>query len=282
MKVNFMIVGAMKCGTSSMAWLLSEHPDICFSRPKEPNFFKEFHDWQSGLERYHSMFKHKEARLNGEGSTSYTRLTESDYWVCEHIHRYNPEMKIIYLVRHPVKRAISHYMHFVQRGFTSKDFTESFFGDKILETSCYYNQISPYIDLFGRDKVLILKFEDFIINQKAALIKTAAFLDIDPLPISHMQDVKKNATADRKVMSIQQEAFFKRWIVPKKSTISPKILEMIKKMLIWKNMMRISRHQFQVTGADQQMILDNTSRDTEKLQQIVDFDLSSYLKPVRL
>jgi len=53
-------------------------------------------------------------------------------------------------------------------------------------------------------------------------------------------------------------------------------------MLIWKNMMRISRHQFQVTGADQQMILDNTSRDTEKLQQIVDFDLSSYLKPVRL
>src|SRR5690349_21805688 len=113
MKVNFIILGAMKCGTSSLSKILSLHPDISFSQPKEPDFFSKNNDWKNKLHEYHSLFP-KKAMLYGDGSTSYTKYPAYNLSIWDDIYEYNNNMKFIYLIRNPIERTISHYVHLYQ------------------------------------------------------------------------------------------------------------------------------------------------------------------------
>jgi hypothetical protein len=65
--VDFMIIGAQKSGTTSLAAQLADHPQICFSQIKEPGYFNETEDWESGLDRYHQLFDPADGQLCGEG-----------------------------------------------------------------------------------------------------------------------------------------------------------------------------------------------------------------------
>lgn len=178
MKVNFIILGAMKCGTSSLAKTLSLHPDISFSNPKEPHFFSNS-KWRQKLEEYHSHFT-KEGLLYGEGSTSYTKYPAYNLHIWDDIFEYNNNMKFIYLIRNPIARTISHYVHIYQLGQTDMPIEDAIIKNPdIINFSRYYTQIIPYIKRFGRKNVLILFFEDFIYNQQAVTTEALSFLDAD-------------------------------------------------------------------------------------------------------
>ncbi len=101
MLVDFMIVSAQKCGTTSLASQLAQHPDICFSRTKEPDYFNANSDWQSRLVQYHQLFDPQPEQLCGEASTMYTFLPE---YMDTHVrlHAYNSNLKLIYIMRDPV------------------------------------------------------------------------------------------------------------------------------------------------------------------------------------
>ena len=64
MKVDFIIIGAMKCGTTSLAEILKCHPDISFSKIKEPHFFHRAKDWRKELDQYHKLFNKSEGKTN--------------------------------------------------------------------------------------------------------------------------------------------------------------------------------------------------------------------------
>ncbi len=119
MKTNFLIIGAAKSATTSLCSGLSLHPDICFSDPKEPQFFSD-PNWRQNLEGYHSLFK-DDAKLYGEGSTNYTKQPLFNKNIHSDIYEYNPEMKLIYIMRHPIDRIISHYIHAYNRGYETTD-----------------------------------------------------------------------------------------------------------------------------------------------------------------
>src|SRR3990172_564869 len=106
MRVDFMVIGAQKCATSTLARQLAYHPDICFSKPKEPAYFNRTQNWQEGLEKYHQLYSPVEGRICGEASTMYSSLPE---WQGTHsrLFAYNPELKLIYIMRLPVERVIS-------------------------------------------------------------------------------------------------------------------------------------------------------------------------------
>ena len=76
-RANFMVIGAQKCGTTSLARQLSEHPEICFSDEKEPGFFNSTTDWKLGLEEYHRLYSPSLGQLCGEASTMYTFFLSS-------------------------------------------------------------------------------------------------------------------------------------------------------------------------------------------------------------
>jgi hypothetical protein len=184
-RVDFMIVGAAKCGTTSLAYQLAQHPDICFSKVKEPNYFLDNHegDWERSLDRYHNLYHPSPGQLCGESSVTYTNLPGT-LGTHRRLFDYNPKLKLIYIMRQPIERMISHYM---QNSF-KKDRTDESIDVAICRNPVYVNrsryavQISPYIELFGREKILLLIFEDYISDPLRTLEKIIAFLGISDVP----------------------------------------------------------------------------------------------------
>jgi len=113
-EVNFLIVGTQKGGTTALAQFLSLHPDICFAPIKEVHFFDYDRNYQKGIDYYHSFFpNYTNQRAIGEATPIYMYLPH----VAPRIARYNPQMKLIVLLRHPIDRAYSHYQMERQRGW---------------------------------------------------------------------------------------------------------------------------------------------------------------------
>ena len=178
--VDFMIIGAMKSGTTTLANILSGHPDVCFCLVKEPHFFSKTENWQCNLDTYRSLYAPTGNQLCGEASTTYTCYPEFNKAVWKSLHEFNPRLKLIYIMRHPVDRIVSHYVHNFQRGYTSSSFEEDAIRNPTyLNRTRYFTQVRPYIEHFGREQVLLLTFEEFQLDKKATLNRIAGFLGID-------------------------------------------------------------------------------------------------------
>ena len=106
---NLIIIGAMKCGTSALHQYLDQHPDIAMSKEKELDFFIEDRNWRKGLDWYRSMFPDSGV-VRGEASPDYTHYPAIP-GVPERMHTVVPGAKLIYMVRDPVERMLSQYMH---------------------------------------------------------------------------------------------------------------------------------------------------------------------------
>lgn len=194
MRVDFMIIGAQKCGTTSLAAQLAGHPDICFSRVKEPGYFHKTHDWSAGLDAYHGLFSPTVDQICGEASTMYTFLPE---WqgTFSRLYAYNPHLKLVYIMRHPVDRVQSNYSHDLVRGRVKDPPEVAVFRDPAyINRSRYSVQIEPYLECFGRENVLLLVFEEYIADQGRVLLKLAEFLEISGEPFSHLDTTSKHRT----------------------------------------------------------------------------------------
>ena len=173
-----MIIGAMKCGTSTLAKILDQHPDISVARGKEPHYFA-FGDWKANLGAYHALFDPAK-KIWCDASTSYTCYPEFNLQIWRDIFEYSPHVKFIYLVRDPVDRVLSNYMHLYERGYTNYSLKEALVKvPSILTRGRYYTQIVPYIESFGRDAILILDFDDLKDHPKELVEQVCNFLAID-------------------------------------------------------------------------------------------------------
>ena len=104
---NLIIIGGLKCGTTSIHHYLGLHPEIHMSKPKELNFFVEELNWDLGLDWYRGRFDDRFA-VRGESSPHYTNLPYFE-GVPERIHEHIPDAKLIYMVRDPISRILSHW-----------------------------------------------------------------------------------------------------------------------------------------------------------------------------
>ena len=114
---NLIVIGTQKGETSSLHYYLSLHPQICMSREKELNFFiseRDWSNWKRGVEWYKKKFIGK-AQIYGESSPNYTNYPRYDQ-VPKRMHSIVPEAKLVYILRDPIKRIISHYMHKYSKG----------------------------------------------------------------------------------------------------------------------------------------------------------------------
>lgn len=193
MKVDFMIIGAQKCGTSTLAEILSGHPSIVSCKKKEPHFFSSCSDWRAELDEYEELFDATEGSLLFEASTTYTFSPLRNVEIWQDIYEYNPEMKFLYLVRNPLDRIVSNYMHMYERGYTDLSIEESVKKNRVyIDVSRYATQIRPFISRFGRENVLLLHFEEFVERRDAVLQRVANFLKIDFDQFGTFSDVHAN------------------------------------------------------------------------------------------
>lgn len=180
MLVDFMLIGAQKCGTSSLAAQLAQHPQICFCSTKEPGYFDRTEDWEASLDEYHKLYSPAAGQICGEASTMYTFIPE---WRDTHsrLAAYNPDLKLIYMMRQPVERIVSQYSHRLVRGTVKDDPEIAVLSDPTyVNRTRYAVQIRPYLELFGPEKVLLLIFEEYTCDPLRTLVGIAEFLDVRP------------------------------------------------------------------------------------------------------
>ncbi len=233
-KVNFMLIGAMKCGTSTLANILRNHPDICFCKKKEPHFFSRTKNWKLHIDEYHKLFNFNEGKIIGEASTSYTRYPSNNLEIWNDIYEYNSKMKFLYLVRNPVDRALSHYMHSYERGFTNNAIEKVIIRPEIINVGRYFTQLKPYINRFGLENFLIIDFDDLINERTAVLREISSFLNINFNKFIDYESIHQNISVGGTKKSINHTRvleFIERYklkpvieLVPKR--IRDKIIEL--------------------------------------------------------
>jgi hypothetical protein len=184
---NFLVVGAQKCGSTSLHDILSEHPQTNMSKEKEINFFIYENRYNKGLEYYSSFFDqpYSNTRVTGESSPGYICAPG----VHKLIHQNLGDIKIVIILRDPIKRAFSQYWH--NRRDFNEYMTESEIVENYLETDysptrkgyfsrgIYYRDVKKYIELFGENNVHIIILERLIKNQTSGLHGLYDFLGID-------------------------------------------------------------------------------------------------------
>lgn len=222
--VDFMIVGAAKCGTTTLSEILSNHPDVCFSRMKEPHFFSKSPDWKANLDEYKNLYSPKPSQICGEGSTTYTCYPEFNKDTWQALYDFNPKLKLIYVMRDPVDRIVSQYMHNYLRGLTSEPFEKAVLNNSVyINRTRYYIQIKPYFELFNKEQILLLTLEEFIADRQKTLKKTADFLEIDYLSFSHY-NVHANKSVGEAKYDVRVDAALSNIAVQKIKSIFPATL----------------------------------------------------------
>lgn len=180
---DFLIIGAMKAGTTTLYRDLSAHPGIYLPEEKEPETLLRFGNDDAAIIRdYKSLLgRAPEGSLTGEASTGYTKRPMNE-GVAERARRIcGPKLRMIYLTRDPIKRIVSHYMHDIGQGYLDTSFDDAVrHNSRFVDISRYEWQIAPWRECFGDDAILRLRFEEYIRNRAATVRAVCHFLGIDP------------------------------------------------------------------------------------------------------
>jgi hypothetical protein len=188
---TFLIIGAMKCGTTSLHYYLRLHPEIQIPTLKELNFFSGPPDrfpYPTGARRiadlaeYETMFD-PNFRVRGEASPNYTVFPRRT-GVPERIKELVPEIKLIYLVRDPIERTIAQYQLQVATANERRSLGDAL-GDLTdpysLYTcpSLYARQLEKYLEFFPSERLLVVEQADLLNERRATLREIFAFLGVD-------------------------------------------------------------------------------------------------------
>jgi len=189
--VDFLIGGVQRGGTTAMYRYLRNHPGIAMSSPKEVHHFDT--SKMPSIHEYHAHWNGRQG-LWGEGTPSYFYYKTIPALVFE----YNPDIKAIFLLRHPVDRAFSHYKMMVRRGRIKLPFRDALERDTvptksnrlracgpkfgIIQRGFYGRQIANWAKLFPREHLLFLRSDNFVADRHETLHKVCEFLEIDDHP----------------------------------------------------------------------------------------------------
>ena len=179
------LIGSAKSATTSLANSLSRHPNISLGSIKEPNFFSHQASFAKGFDWYSSLYDDiGPDQLALDASTGYTRWPQNP-GTAARIHACAPAARLIYLMRHPVDRAYSHFVHrWSKERFPDTPFTMSFSeyvktDPMCLDSSNYQAQIEAYLEYFPRESLLCLFTDDVKQDHIGVLQTICRFAEID-------------------------------------------------------------------------------------------------------
>lgn len=191
---DFLIIGAQKSGTTNLWHTLNQHPNIVMHRRKELHYFLRHtgypdHSW------YRNEFSQDIDKLTGEATPSYC------FWpsALDRIHEFDRTLKLVMILRDPVRRAVSQYWMELHGGHEelpiekalvpleerestsySRGMQHSLYHHSYLWRGLYYTQLNRIHHLFPKDQVHVLRLEDFIADPHALMKQLANFLEVDP------------------------------------------------------------------------------------------------------
>jgi len=308
-KPEFFIVGAAKAGTTALQQMLTTHPAIYMSPIKEPNYFYNevaISDLRSGLQNklknenaeqwikdgmkgelwnafltdeqlYKKLFENALSnQFCGEASVSYLYSTQA----AKNIFEYNPNAKIIILLRNPTERAWSHFQMETKMKITTSNFHNEFNKNKslahpiwgrdpvFLSGGKYYEQVKRFLDVFPKEQLLIYRYEDYK-NDAAKTINT--ILKFIGLNVETDTFDVKNKIANEARKSIVDD------ILPSGSLKSSlrKIVQSLGLHSLLKNMFS-KKNQRKIPNEVKVLLNEYYSDDITKLEKLLQINLSNW------
>lgn len=306
---NFLIVGAAKAGTTSLVHYMQQHPQVYFSPRKEPRFFAFDEGEQlnfsgpndyltvhnaSGnnpginntsvttLAKYQALFDNvTQETAIGEASTLYLYSSTAP----SRIKRYVPDMKIVIMLRNPVERAYSSYLHLVRDGYETLTFEDGLKAEPsriennwshlwhYTRSGFYYGQISRYYQNFNSTQIKIYLDEELRKEPQRVLSDIYAFIGVESSVRANFgKTLNKSGVPKNKLIHelLTKDNFVKR--SAKRLTPQP-LRNRIYKSLKEKNLAKKPE-----IDPDLRLSLMNTfEEDIERLQTLINRDLSSWL-----
>ena len=195
----FFIIGAMKSATSTLHNQLAAQSGMFMSSPKEPNFFSDDAIYAKGLDWYHGLFNEAgPSDICGESSTHYTKLPDYPHTI-DRLQEAVSSPRFIYVMRDPVDRLISHYIHQWSEGVISCDINQAIDRyPELINYSCYGMQLKPYLETFGKQAVLPVFFDALKSAPDQTLVKVGEFIGCQS-PLFWVHDIKPDNVSQRRV-----------------------------------------------------------------------------------
>jgi hypothetical protein len=194
---DFIIGGAPRSGTTWLSHLLDRHPAICMAKPfkPEPKYFLVDDEYERGFDYYVEKWFSKipPEMIAGEKSTNYLERAVA----AERMHKHIPDVKLIFILREPVARAFSNYLWSRMNGLEKEDFRTALELEDRRESEAagkarysrphayfsrglYADLLAPYYGLFGRERILCLRFEDIDNGAGDIAARAHRFLGVQP------------------------------------------------------------------------------------------------------
>ena len=298
---NFLLIGAAKSGTSSMYRYLDEHPEIYMSPNKEPNFFA-YEGWQPdfcgpgdaeattnkrsvvNLEAYQALFEGVSGeKAIGEASTFYLYIPETP----KRIKHYIPDAKLIAILRHPVDRAYSFYLHLRRDGREgTKDFYQALQQEekrkskhwspvwRYTEFGFYSVQLQRYFDTFDRHQLKIYLYEDLQKNPVALIQDICQFIGVND---SYVPNTSVRYNKSDRVQKSRLVYNFSAKPNLLKDTLKPLIPEPLRKSIM-EGIKKSNQDKPQPLDPElRQQLIPLFQDDILKLQDLIGRDLSHWL-----
>ena len=177
---NLIVIGAERCGTTSLYWYLGAHPEIFMSKTKELDFFVTELSWSRGRGWYENQFM-KGSRVRGESSPSYTAYPVHT-GVAERMAALVPDAKLIYLVRDPIERTLSGYHHQRALALENRPLAEALSDvneSRHIWRSRYAAQLELFLEHFPLERILVVDSHELRARRRETLARIYRFLDIE-------------------------------------------------------------------------------------------------------
>lgn len=196
---DFIIIGAMKCATTTLHRQLALQPGICMTdKSDEPSYFSDDDRYARGWRWYEGLFDAAApGSLRGDASTGYTKLPTHPR-AAERMSRDAPHARLIYLMRHPVDRLVSHYIHDWSMRLVSAPIDAAVVSHPVLvEYGLYAMQLEPYLARFGKENVLPVFLERLAACPQAELERVCRFIGYPGEPLWITDAAHANVSTER-------------------------------------------------------------------------------------
>lgn len=266
---DFIVIGAMKTGTTSLFHYLRDHPQVFMPWRKELHFFSHDANWERGVSWYEDQFANASpGQRVGEASPSYSKCHLFPA-TSDRLAEVIPKARIIYLVRDPVTRLQSQYLDMLKYATETRSITKAVATyDDYIHTSCYGMQLEPYVKKFGTERILVETSERLRADPISVVKRVLRFLDVDPAAMPRLKPIEANRSADKRIPSRLGRYFLRSrgW-------------EDFGHMPEWTHrvLMRQSSHRAaRLPLKLQRTLRDRFAPDIRLLQELVDVDLSDW------
>ena len=294
-EVDFIGVGCYKSGTTWLAQCLLEHPEVCFSKDKEVNFFNEHFyfrrvsgsksvaqgvendNFSKGLGWYQNQFPSCDGKtIHGEFSVSYMH----DVAAPQRIKSTFPDVKLIYVLRNPVDFIYSLYWwrksSVWEDSSGEENKAEDILSEKeFLHMGYYYKHLKRFFDVFGSDKIKVFLLDEIKEDSEKVFRDTCNFLSIDPVYIP--ESLNKRVNEARQIKSVGVKRIVSKIMsLVYKSGLKP-IINLVTSSLVVEmyGAMNVSNKKYPSIDKDLREKLERVyAEDIAELEKLISKDLS--------